>query len=198
MGWAKVTLGAIATSFAACSGAYGTPLANTGTGGALSLLHGDLSFAPNAVLVGIRSRSDGGIDTSSTDITMASSTPPFACEFVAANLPDSGVIRDLLDIDLRAITTDAISIGTYFISSSRDESATDGGVIVLLFLYGPSSSLPSTPEEIAAGVSGTITLTQVGATYSGFFSASVLLIPDGGESVLSGSFDTSLVCGRPE
>src|ERR1700722_5569846 len=80
-----VTSVAMAACLAACGGSHGS--SGTTTGG--SVLQGDLSFPPNAVLAIVYSRSDGGLDPSRTGITFAKTNPPFGCEYISASLPDS-------------------------------------------------------------------------------------------------------------
>jgi hypothetical protein len=157
-------------------------------------LDGLLSFAPDAVLVFVRSLPDGGVDTSITDIDFTRSTPVFTCADYGGQFPDAGLLEDALDIELQTYPGQ-IPAGTYSIASTVNGCA--GAFCNFLSLYGATDPPSSVPAGLAGGVSGSITLTKVGAEYAGSFTA-VVAFEDGGESELSGTFDTTTVCLRAE
>jgi hypothetical protein len=177
-------ISAIGVGVSACDGG-GSPLAGS--------LQGPLSFTPNAVLATVLSLPDGGIDSSYTTILFADSDPAFACEVLRGKFPDSGTIQGLFTIELQQVGAPVLA-GTYPVwPIGAGIPPPTLKTLVQLSLYGPASGVSPPVQGVAAGNSGTVTLTKVGSEYAGSFSATVVQ-PDGGESTLAGSFDTTKVC----
>ena len=169
----------------------------SGCGGGGSSLQGPLAFTPNAVIAAVGTLPDGGIDSSLVAIGFANSSPAFVCQYLFGNFPDSGVVQDLLQIEIQTLNG-PVAVGTFPINSSVVEGApADGGQLVLLKVSTDPPFRPATWDRgLAAGVSGSITFTKVGSEYAGSFTA-VVVQEDGGQSTLGGSFDTSVVCPGP-
>jgi len=167
-----------------------------GSGGSSSL-QGPGSFAPNAVVAVRESFGNGAEVQDVVAIDFLSTSPAFNCSQIDAGFPDSGVLRDELTLLLGQ--DPMIALGTYevidpeiFSGSTQYASAVAAAVLV-----GPTDPPSLSFDEKAKSVSGTVTLTKVGGEFAGSFTVTMQSVFDGGQSTLTGSFDTSEVCIEP-
>jgi hypothetical protein len=197
-------------SLAACSGATGGQ-GTSGTGGAegdTGSLKGPGSFTPNSVFVILYPDADGGVLTTGMGVILGSSSPPYSCaDYLKGTFPAEGSIQGLLKIGITG--TEVVTVA-YPVNGTAFVQDCDDGVpfCSTLVLDGPTAPTSSTAVFLAGGVAGSVTLTGVGMKNAGMLSlvdggryagniSATMETQDGGEWMLSGSFDTGTVCLGP-
>ncbi len=167
-----------------CGG--GTSQSNTTSPTETSTLSGPLAFQPNSALVIEAKLANGPVISQMADIALVESTPQFDCQLVDAGPPTDGLAFG--DVTIQLGQTGGIDAGTFNVTNYSTFSNSPFFTPLAYFrVSAPTSTL-------AESFSGTLTMTKVGTEWAGNFDIMLLSTTDGGQSSLSGSFDTTEVC----
>lgn len=174
------------------SGSTGSPSSGgTTTGG--NSLQGPWAFEPNSTLAYLEG--SGCPEVQQAGLFFTLSTPPVeACVFKDGSSMVTYQRSVAIQFEKPA---DAELNGTYEVTGDFVRLYTpDAGRLAGLIVSGQTASYPYfVLSPVAVGVSGTVTITaSCTGHFSGNFDA-VLSAEDGGESQLTGTFDTQLICG---
>jgi hypothetical protein len=185
------------------SGTWGTGGSSIGS----ATLQGPEAFNPNSCLAVLTKPLGTCVDPIAALVFLTDTTPAASDCLVFGDLSPGLTVQHELDIDLLAESRPSLD-GTYgLITDSRILADADGGRVGTLVIYenggGYVGSVAGT--IVATATSGTVTVatTTTPATdgfcvveMSGTISATVS-DRDGGESYLSGTFETPLICIPP-
>jgi hypothetical protein len=166
-----------------------------GASSSSSSLQGAGSFTPNAVNALKLFFPDGGIEQDFVGLSLTNTTPAFTCAFLDAGYPDSGIFEGEVALfigqspTIKAGTMSITDDNTFFFGSSPPYPETG---IAFIGLSGPTIPPGNQALTSSGSISGTLTLTKVGGDWAESFSAT--MIGHGGQSPLSGAFDTSSTC----
>ena len=171
-----------------------------------SMLEGPLAFTPNASVAVLNcywQNADGGyLDSFAASLSLMSSNPPFNDCFSAEDPELDSEVDELL---IELLSVDPTVTGSYVLTGDLVVPLSpDGGRMATLDLSRFEFNMVRgliTRELIASAIAGTVSVQAVDggggtcgvAEMTGSFSAT-MRDSDGGETPLSGTFDSTLIC----
>ncbi len=166
--------------FALGCGGASSPTSPTDT----SSLTGPLAFQPNSTVVVEAALAGGPVFDSMADIDLVNSSPPIDCKLLDAG----GGVAQSAEVTVQLGQTGGIAPGTFNVTNYQTFSSSPFFTsLAYLRVGGPTTTL-------AESFSGTVTMTKVGDEWAGNFDVMLLSSTDGGQTSMSGHFDTTEVC----